>query len=64
MADNCKLPKISGRLNLPYQAFAFPKIVPSAPIKIDMLIAMKEKDHAHLSRTESDQLPLFRPILK
>ena len=25
---------------------------------------MKEKDHAHLSRTESDQLPLFQPILK
>ena len=25
---------------------------------------MKEKDHAHLSRTESDQLPLCQPILK
>ena len=24
----------------------------------------KEKDHAHLSRTESDQLPLFQLILK
>ena len=31
---------------------------------VDSLIAMKEKDHAHLSRTESDQLPLFQPILK
>ena len=27
MADNCALPKISGRLNLPYQAFALPEIV-------------------------------------
>lgn len=25
---------------------------------------MKEKDHAHFSRTESDQLQLFRPIFK
>ena len=25
---------------------------------------MKEKDHAHLSRTESVQLPLFQSILK
>ena len=24
---------------------------------------MKEKDHAHLSRTVSDRLPLFQPIL-
>ena len=31
MADNCALPKISGRLNVPYQAFAFTEMVLSAP---------------------------------
>ena len=34
MADNCTLPKTSGRLNIPYQAFAFFKRVPSAPITV------------------------------
>ena len=38
MADNCALPKISGRLNLPFQAFAFPEIVPSAPIMMGIII--------------------------
>ena len=32
MADNWTLPKMSGRLNLPCQSFAFLEIVPSAPI--------------------------------
>ena len=40
MADNCGLPKISGRLNLPYQAFAFPEIVPSAPITMDITVTL------------------------
>ena len=38
MADNCALPKISGRLNLPFQAFAFPEIVPSAPVMMGIII--------------------------
>ena len=38
MADNCALPKISGRLNLPFQAFAFPEIVPSAPTMMGIII--------------------------
>ena len=32
------LPKIPGRLNAPYQAFAFPEIVPSAPIMMGITI--------------------------
>ena len=41
MADNCALPKISGRLNLPYEAaFAFPKTVTSAPIMIGITVAL------------------------
>ena len=32
MADNWTLPKMSGRLNLPYQSFAFLEIVPGAPM--------------------------------
>ena len=31
MSDYCALPKISGRLKLPCQAFAFAEIVLSAP---------------------------------
>ena len=38
MADNCTLPKMSGRLNLLNQAFAFFKIVPSAPIMMAITV--------------------------
>ena len=40
MADNCALAKISCRLNLPYQAFAFTEIVPSAPIAMDITVTL------------------------
>ena len=40
MADNCALPKISGRLNLLYQAFAFTEIVPSAPNKMGITVTL------------------------
>ena len=38
MADNCALPKICGKLNLPYQAFAFPEIVPSASFRMGITV--------------------------
>ena len=40
MADNCLLPKIPGRLNLPYQAFAFTEIVPSAPNTMGITVTL------------------------
>ena len=40
MADNCALLKMSGRVNLPYQAFAFFKIVPSTPITMVFTITV------------------------
>ena len=40
MADNCALPKISASLNLPYQAFPFPEIVPSAPITMGITFTL------------------------
>ena len=33
--DNCAIQKIFGKLILPYQAVAFPEIVPSTPIVND-----------------------------
>ena len=38
MADDYALPKMSGRLNLPYHTFAFFKIVPSAFFVIIIII--------------------------
>ena len=38
MADNCALAKISGRFNLPYKAFPFPEIVPSAPVTMGIIV--------------------------
>ena len=38
IADNCALPKKSGRLNFPYQAFAFLETVPSAPMTMGINI--------------------------
>jgi len=38
MADDCALPKMSGRLNLPYHTFAFFEIVPSAFLVIIIII--------------------------
>jgi len=32
MADDWALPRNSGKLNIPYQTFAFSETVPSAPI--------------------------------
>ena len=40
MADNCAFPKIFGRLNLPYQAFAFPEIVPSEPMMMGFIVTL------------------------
>ena len=40
MFDNCALPKIYGKLNLPYQAFAFPEIVPSASIRMGITVTL------------------------
>ena len=40
MAGNCAFPKIFGRLNLPYQAFAFPEIVPSVPITMGFTVTL------------------------
>ena len=40
MAGNCAFPKIFGRLNLPYQAFAFPEIVSSVPITMGFIVAL------------------------
>ena len=38
MADDYALPKMSGRLNLPYHTFAFFEIVPSAFFVIIIII--------------------------
>ena len=38
MADDYALPKMSGRLNLPYHTFAFLEIVPSAFFVIIIII--------------------------
>ena len=38
MADSYALPKMSGRLNLPYHTFAFFEIVPSAFFVIIIII--------------------------
>ena len=38
--DNCAFPKIFGRLNLPYQAFAFPEIVPSGKITVGFTVTL------------------------
>ena len=40
MASNCAFPKIFGSLNLPYQAFAFPEIVPSEPITMGFIVTL------------------------
>ena len=40
MAANCAFPKIFGRLNLPYQAFAFPEIVSSVPITMGFTVTL------------------------
>ena len=40
MAGNCAFPKIFGRLNLPYQAFAFPEIGPSVPITMGFTVTL------------------------
>ena len=40
MADNCALAKISCRLNLPYKAFAFTEIGPSAPNTIGITVTL------------------------
>ena len=38
--DNCAFPKIFGRLNLPYQVFAFPEIVPSGKITVGFTVTL------------------------
>ena len=40
IADNCAFPKIFGRLNFPYQAFAFPEIVPSGKITVGFTVTL------------------------
>ena len=40
MADNCALPKISGRLNLPFPAFVYPEIVRSAPVTMGNTVTL------------------------
>ena len=40
VTDNCSLPKISGKLNLPYKTFAFPEILPSAPIPMGIPVTL------------------------
>ena len=38
MADDCALPKMSSRLNLPYHTFSFFEIVPSAFVVVVIII--------------------------
>ena len=40
MSDNCALPKMPGRPNLPYQAFSFFDVVLSAPITTGITVTL------------------------
>ena len=55
MADDYALPKMSGRLNLPYHTFAFFEIVPSAffVIIIIIIIIIYPMTVVKISNTES-----------
>ena len=41
MAENCVLPKISGRTSFPYKVFAFFEILPSAKITISIAVTFE-----------------------
>ena len=53
MADDYALPKMSGRLNLPYHTFAFFEIVPSAFFVIIIIIIIYPMTLVKISNAES-----------
>ena len=59
MADNCALPKICGKLNLPYQAFAFSEIVPSASFRMGITVTLVPLWILLISRSRSWYLSTF-----
>ena len=61
MADNFALPKISGTFNLPFQAFAFPEIVPSAAITMGITVTLVALWILLISRATLG-LDTFRPF--
>ena len=59
MADNCALLKICGKLNLPYQAFAFSEIVPSASFRMGITVTLVPLWILLISRSRSWYLSTF-----